>query len=492
LFEENDDGFFSNNAGKLFNSLMVASAFKALVWNPGAQVANFLAGQFAVITHATQKDKGRFLNKLLFFSPDSYIVGVYRMTTHAMKCYHIMKRTRLVDITQEDRYDGLSMIKKKFDNFAFLLTTRVEQANHGVAFMGMMSQKEWDSYDSKGRVKTVENGWSKEASEAAAKNKMSDDKIEQLKFEAYNMQGDYGPENSAIWTYSIGGRLFMQYKRWMPAFFMARLGSGRVDMNGNFQRGFYTSSMAYIHAVLYNMKSGKSQQEIYNDTLDMKGPELVKRINMLIKEAEGGNIKFSEMSKTDRKNMVKIFRELTMMAIFWASFIRSGDDDDEKKKTAREKYYDKNIFTRAWQDMIIMWNFDTYQGLVENIMPALTYLIDVGRMIGEGGMWAYEEAVDTPKKERTSLYKKDSPPYGYKDEPKVINRFLKVMPAGSAVYQFKQFFNAMDEDAEKERRKSVNDYNTGYDNQSDYDREQPERDTSPQEFNYPEPEYPSN
>ena len=479
VFGKYEETHFAEKARKWVNALMVMTAYKSLVWNPIAQAVNFSIGQIQNIIHSKSKDKGKVLNFLLFWTPDSYAVGVYRMIKHAKKCYHIMKRMKLVDITQDDRYDGIDKVKKGLERFAFLLTEIVENANHGVAFIGMMSQEEFDSYDVKGRVKSLENNFSQKEVDKANKNKLTDIKVERLKFETNMIHGDYGTENTAIWSYSVGGMMFMQFKRWLPAFIMARVGNSYIDINGNHQRGYYGSAMALMYAMSTHLKTKESQKKLYNDTLKMSDRELSEKLNMVINEIGTGKIPINKLPQKDKQNLVKLVREVTIILALYTMFIRTDDDDEPESKMY--KWFKKNYIDRLWQDAIYIWDLNTWKGQLGNLIPVVKYTSDLFELLGQIILVTTEEIKDVPKEERQSIYQKNYPPYGKKDELKIINRFLKIVPAGSGFYHTKQFLEASNDEHETQKQSNIKKHNDSF-NANLETMDMPEFDTSAMEI----------
>jgi hypothetical protein len=159
-------------------------------------------------------------------------------------------------------------------------------------------------------------------------------------------------------------------------------------------------------------------------------------------------------------------------------FIRTDDDDEPESKMY--KWFKKNYIDRLWQDAIYIWDLNTWKGQLGNLIPVVKYTSDLFELLGQIILVTTEEIKDVPKEERQSIYQKNYPPYGKKDELKIINRFLKVVPAGSGFYHTKQFLEASNDEHETQKQSNIKKYNDSF-NANLETMDMPEFDTSAME-----------
>jgi len=195
-----------------------------------------------------------------------------------------------------------------------------------------------------------------------------------------------------------------------------------------------------VYSIILNNKTNK--EAAYKKMEGLSDEQLLSGLKMYIKEAEGGYIKLSDLSKTDKENLTKAVHELSMLALLLVSLIRSDDEDDDDK-TELEKWFKKNILNRLYTDAVYIWDINSWQGLLNGPAPILKYIYDLSEFIYYLGL----SFTDSEK----AKYQRDYLPYGKEGEFKFVNRFLKVVPAGSGIYQAKQIFSALDADKVSEQ-----------------------------------------
>jgi hypothetical protein len=394
--------------GTALQLLMKLSAYKALVWNFKAQTVNLAVGVTQIFTHE---------------GPVVMAKGIKRMLVNRKKSIHLLKRFRIVDVTEDSRNDGFGKMYKGVENFAFALIEFVEAINHGVAFVGMMTEEEFDSYNNKGQLISGKKG-------------ISSSRVSEIEFDINAMHGDYGSRNNVYLAYSNWGQMFLQYKRWLPAYITARLGHSYIDQNGKHQRGFYRSVGMWFYVMLRYNNSKTTRQQAYNKAKDYNDVELLSGIRFYVKDAGDRKLTWKDFTDRDRKNIMKAVRELSivlsMLAVIWQPW-----DDDEEDEGGVANYINE-MATRLFKDSILIFDPVYWKALAKSPIPALGYLYDVIEFMVITGGWI--AGADYAK------YQRNDYRYGMAGDPKFYNRLQKIIPAGGGIYGVSQLIRAMEHD----------------------------------------------
>ncbi|MFA6916989.1 MAG: putative molybdenum carrier protein [Parachlamydiales bacterium] len=433
LYGKPDDiGFFDQAA----NQLMTLTALKSLSFNLVAQTMNFFVGQTgAAIRMGLPK----------------YIKGVAWMTQHYWSTRRIMHDLKIVDVTQEHGLEYWSSLWRKVIGFSFIFTDLVETFNHGIILAGTLERKQLNALR-----RTDLNEYTPMNPQF---KRIVEDKIREI-------TGDYGEKNIAIGAHNTWNRFFFQFRRWIPAYVLTQFGSGYIDRNGVFKRGYIKSGITTMNVFVYNylISKGKKQQ-IDKDYEHITGKKFPSKYNemsdrdllvmgkLYYRYAKEGHIKFSDMDPTERANFKTFYRQVGLLAmtaaLMWGPFFGKGDDDDEDKaplgiNPVVWKFFSQMILQRLTGDVLFYFSASNWKYWMETPVAAFKYALDVCNAAYLTSLWMAGEFGndDAYMKAR---YQSNEPPYGMESEVKAWNKLLKVTPGGSMWYNVKKTITTIEE-----------------------------------------------
>ncbi len=435
--------------GNTIRFLMSALALRSLAWNWKAQAVNLGIGILQNKVNLTDLEFAR---------------GFARVIFNPWKTRQLLRYHNILDVTHEHSLDSAKKLKQGFTSAALALVSAVEFVNHGVAYAGQFSQEEWSRYDWKGELKP-----GKPAIELSRRRTYQDNVRE--------IHGDYGVANQILLGYKPGGAALMEFRNWMPAFIANYFAKGYIDRNGHFRRGIYPAAAVGFNVLMYNMmpKSVKekihkkykfagpdtSQEEIYSKFNKMSVEELMKSSRYLYRQAEGSNIKYSDLDPGDKRAFRKLLNHTIQVASAMAYMIAAMmDDDDDDEKTALQKSRDfllDIVRQRLLGDVLYFATPDNLLFLIRYPMPILGYITDVLTfteafipwvMYEYTPDWAWDTLEDMGTEpddikewlDKKAFYQSKTVKGNEPGDAKWVNRLIKILPAGSGASQMKTWF----------------------------------------------------
>lgn len=407
------------------------TSLSRISWSPKTNIMNFVIGQSMDIIR----------------EPAAWKSGLGRITQNPKKAFAILRRYGLANIVDEARFDELAKaagLKVRIGSkesivsyegaidLGYIFMEWAEKANQAPIFIGLMSDKEWDAYDSEGKILDQVN--------ALTMNRkiMISDRVK-------DVHGDYGPSNAApFWNTNIGKMLF-QFKKYYPATIFAEIAPYHLDRNYNVRSGIFATMDMFIRRAKFNyskdspqmkridkakervkakMKEGKMDDVFIRSTRDY--------LDMILAAKDSGNIEWGELSASDKRNLWSGIIQMAMFSMAtYALYAIKGGDDDKKYLDAQKDwwwtainryqsdiffYTDINNMARQFTNPFAMFN--TVAAMAETTMQAIQY-----------PYYAIKDQTWLPDK---AIQLKDTP-YLKEGEPKILKSLTGWVPAGGAM-----------------------------------------------------------
>jgi hypothetical protein len=266
------------------------TAFRFLGFNWQAATMNLTAGYSNNITH---------------FGIGIVMRGHERLVKNPKKCYAILDKLNIVSTTVDESFNLSQHYQTIMNQLTFFTSTAPEYINQGTVFIGMMTDEQFDAYDSNGNIKEYvidpTTGQKKIAPKGVKgtldNNALDANQINLMQMQIARVHGAYHKLFKRPVAQNVLLRPVVMFKTWM--FEMYNILFGDLD----FVRG------------------GIRQKSIIKDT----GKTLFNRMFADIR----GLADKPEWTEADRQNVKKF---VTLSFLIVGAAIASGMTDDDDKK----------------------------------------------------------------------------------------------------------------------------------------------------------------
>lgn len=404
------------------------TSLSRIAWSPKTNVMNFAIGQTMDLVR----------------EPGAWALGIKRIATNWKKSFAILRRYELANIVDEARFDELAKaagLKVKlgskesilsYENtidLGYIFMEMAEKGNQAPIFIGLMTDKEFASYDDTGAIIDKTN--------ALTMNRkiMLADRVKDI-------HGDYGPKNAAPFWNTNWGKLLAQFKKYYPSTLFAQFASYHIDRQYMIRSGIVQTVSMFIRAAKFNMsgddirmkritnaqriiaekiKEGNMDEIFIKNTKDY--------LNMLLAAKDEGRLQWKEFSSSDKRNLVSAIIQMTLMLSTAIAIhaIKGGADD--KGFVDADKRWWWQFLNRYQGDIFFYANSQT----VSNQFKAPFAMVSTAQAMVQGTVelteWMYYAAKDKTWYPEEAVQKKDTP-YLKEGEPKFIRSFTGFIPAG--------------------------------------------------------------
>ena len=241
------------------NILMSTVAIKALAFNVDAMAGNLGAGLSSDIINS----EGHFIRQ-----------GIIRYAMNFKKIHKMMDDANIGTILDDVYHTKSEEYFGRFIKVMFGTTEFAEHINQGVRFANLLSKRQFDSYDSSGKLKPFAEG-------------LSDEEIGQLEYGTQTGHGDYGwykgLYGNNIWL-SLAGQFSAAWYLPQAEWFYGR---DTMTYHGKFQRGMM-QSLGHAGITLYWKFLHMLPREIRNGIV--KNAYANAKVNEFTKESTGLSI----------------------------------------------------------------------------------------------------------------------------------------------------------------------------------------------------------
>ena len=204
---------------------------------------NVPAGIFNVAVGKYNEIRKRGLKKFAkgearFWGIDRMLKGDFEGTQTAFrKSMAILKKTAFMTHSLYDLVPStpgtLNFAGKSIDDILFMVMQGSENWIQGAAFLGELTEEEWNSYDVNGNLLENMPGIT------PTRQSEIEDKVRKVHGRGYSPT-----DQRLIQMYSLG-RAFMQHKRWLPTYLMDRFGKDQINKYGEREIGSYVAGAEY-------------------------------------------------------------------------------------------------------------------------------------------------------------------------------------------------------------------------------------------------------
>jgi len=414
---------FHRNTIDTFNRL---NSLRAMSFNYMTQVKNLAVG----------------LIDNIVWNGAEFSTGVRRFSKNPLKAIRIMKNTGMVNIVSDAMMEDLSKSVTKFYKGAYFLMDKVETVIQVTLYTGMMTDQQFDAYDSKGNVIP--------GREADA---MSDVEVSMIKERVSQIHGDYSKIYAAPFYYTFAGKLIFQFRKWMTSKVKLIGKKYSMDKNNMIQVGGATAAWNYIARVQlqYNRLSEQEREALYDEfqkDFETREKEYQKNYGRMktttfssnreyfmmqvLQQERGDKIRFADLAHYEKKGILGMLKMIGMMiATMFVIFPWDDDDDDMLDSRGRDVL---EWFAELVQDDVLM--FINPYGLLKNVRgmetvgPSLGFLVDFIQLSGE--MQEFFMSLIAPEKVPQAFAAKDT--YYHKAGQRTFYmNGLRLLPGGALI-----------------------------------------------------------
>ena len=218
------------------NGFVKYTMYVTLALNIPAGIFNVAIGKYNEIR---KRGARRFAKgEARFWGIDKLLKGDFEGTQTAFrKSMAILKKTAFMTHSLYDLVPAtpgtLNFAGKSIDDLLFLVMQGSENWIQGAAFLGELTEEEWNSYDANGNLLENMPGIT------AARQSEIEDKVRGTHGRGYSPT-----DQRLIQMYSLG-RAFMQHKRWLPTYIIDRFGKDQINRFGEREIGSYRAAAEY-------------------------------------------------------------------------------------------------------------------------------------------------------------------------------------------------------------------------------------------------------
>ena len=272
-----------------------------LALNIPAGIFNVAVGKYNEIR---KRGVGKFAKgEARFWGIDRMLKGDFEGTQTAFrKSMAILKKTAFMTHSLYDLVPStpgtLNFAGKSIDDILFMVMQGSENWIQGAAFLGELTEEEWNSYDVNGNLLENMPGIT------PTRQSEIEDKVRKVHGRGYSPT-----DQRLIQMYSLG-RAFMQHKRWLPTYIMDRFGRDQINKYGEREIGSYVAGAEYAR------EATKFARKVLNN--EMSTAEAIEELR--------------NMPKYKREAAYAALRGLGMTMMLSAilfSLKAAGQDDDD-------------------------------------------------------------------------------------------------------------------------------------------------------------------
>lgn len=239
------------------------------------------------------------------------------------KAVEILRKYAVVNLDL-DSYPEFS-VGKLFQKVAFAGQQYGELQIQGSAFLGKMSEKEWNSFEYKNGKLTIKG-------DEKAINK----RLIEIKNEITDIQGKYSAKDRRNFARGEFGKNLAQFKTWIPDWWKVRLGAEYIDGNGQTKRGSW------------NMFTADAIAELKND----------------FSKANGYGFEIKNGIPAIRNKQIASNLKGAMAVALMLVLTNSGDDDKKKRHKALS-------LNNALGNLLFILDFDQMKYTIKNPVASI-------------------------------------------------------------------------------------------------------------------------
>jgi hypothetical protein len=225
IFKKEKVGALGPELDTFFKVMRRLTSLSTMAFNIPAGGWNLAMGIYNNIRSETAEIEAKGLSRL-FGGVDRGGYGAYNR-----KANEILKKYQVVSID----YDSNPKLgsKKIFDSLAHGVTRAGEYTIQGSLFLGLMTDKEYDSFEFRKNKDGVEELHLKEGVDAEAIKK----KFIEYKNRISDIQGKYSEKDRRNFQAGEFGKAVLQFRLWALDWLKERFGKRYIDSNGNVKMG---------------------------------------------------------------------------------------------------------------------------------------------------------------------------------------------------------------------------------------------------------------
>jgi len=371
--------------------------------------------------------------------PGAYIRGLERMfgsggpIKNITKAWRILRRYKLANIVSDVTFDQIDkefrlmgIDLSKIEKVGFWPMEAAEKLNQFPIFIGLMTDAEWNAYDSTGKV-------------VDKKNAMSFWRALMLEGRVQDIHGDYGTENAAPLWLGNTGKALLQFRKWLPAMIWAHLAPYHIDRNMAVRSGILPTVHLMAKVISYNVRTTQEKQEQRAKKIE----EMAERgefaneaffrnvseyMDTLVHAVNGKKIQWKDLSESDKRNIRSFAIEVMLYAAMTFTYLAIMGPGDEKTFRDYRKRIFAPLFKRYQGDVFWIFTPDNWQYFSEQMVPMISIIAGSVKFMSDATWYIY--SLIDPTKAPNALYNKDTL-VARKGFPKFIVSGSYIAPGGS-------------------------------------------------------------
>jgi hypothetical protein len=248
LFKVDKPGKLGPEVDAAMKLLRVLTSQLVMAFNVKAGLINIAMGQYNNLRAETAKDLKE---------------GHKRMIKDPKKTADILKKYQVISIDYES--NPKLFAGRLFDNLAHGLTRAGEYYIQGSMFMGLMSEKDYDSFEYKKNKEGVEELVLKEGVD----EKEVKDRMIKNKNRVSDIQGKYSDKDRRNFMAGEFGKMVGQFKVWVPDWWRERFGEEYITADGHVKKGSYRQFTVDAIKDLRDQVKAEGPSAIWNNKVAM-------------------------------------------------------------------------------------------------------------------------------------------------------------------------------------------------------------------------------
>jgi hypothetical protein len=459
------------------NHIVERESLATIAYSVAAGKTNLLIGQAMNVTYDAPRWKR----------------GIERFSKNPQKCLNILKLQNLVNLIDDAKFDelmdatgstfrmgtkdGKGISRKDAERFGYFITDWVEKLNQYFAWIGGLSDTQFNAYNDDGNVRD-ESKYEHVSNQGKV---FLTDRVQRL-------QGHYGVNNAAPAMLGSIGKAVYQFKKFWPALISLAYSPIHFDRFINVDGGMIQALAVRAMTVNYNLKSGNERfhefervitekrlnkykaadlnvnSDWVNAMKNMTQRELdqqlyvIKGLNdyfdSIIADRNGGKIKFKEdIDDNIKRQFYASMISMGFLALSLAIIMsKIAQGKLQKKWYAAEGENLAAFLNKFDQDFFAYAHPKALSQLWKKSVPAIDYLVNSGKFVAHSIQYmisigttfknnldkhSMEYAMDNLLNTESGRYTTDPSvtpgQYVPKGTPKFVRDALGVVPAGGLI-----------------------------------------------------------
>jgi len=281
----------------------------------------------------------------------------------------LMKKFEIVAVSKDTEMNITDKNMARISNIGMANIVIPEYLNHAYSFIGRITKEEWARLEivlrEDGTLEEITiamvapDGYNIKTMTAEKKRQyliQGARRIDELQETTQQINGAYSDTSKRFFNKTAEGRILMMMKNWFPEQYLAHWSPEFKDLYDVNRKGIINSAVD-VTKTLHTMDGWKALVYVFKDQLPGELTPQEKSI---------------ALSEVDRANVIKLLKEVGILAGMAITFaMLFGDDDEELSKEGRIA---KDLYSRILEDTKLVYNPMTYVKLVENPIPMASTL----------------------------------------------------------------------------------------------------------------------